>query len=129
MSMTQPQQNQFEDCFEKFMAKQPEDFAYVAKDEAGRWSVAAFIPMLQKLTAAYIQKYNNSPSVSSFDIVLKLGVESGDFKSVAVESEPEVHELTVQEYRSMPVRQIQLKWKNDLVFRAQVQGLIDRGLI
>jgi hypothetical protein len=43
-----------------------------------------------------------------------------------MEEEPE---LTLQEYRSMPVRQIQLKYRSDPVFKAGVEKLIANGQI
>src|SRR6266436_3392363 len=109
-TMNQAQEVQFEKFFEQFWDRQPEDSAYAAKDATGKWSIAAAMPALRKYAAAYIDKHNaGNASISAFEITLRLLVENGDLKPTALEPEPEVHELTVHEYRSMPVRQIQAK--------------------
>jgi hypothetical protein len=49
--------------------------------------------------------------------------------SELLDEEEATSELTVEAYRRMPVRQIQLKYRSDPDFKRQVEKLISDGLI
>lgn len=120
--MNQAQEIQFDECFEKFMAKQPDDFAYVAKDETtGKWSLALVIPTLKKFTALYIEKHNAGvPSISAFEITLRLLVENGDFKPVAVEPQipAEIAEfIRKAEANQISTYELRKRYSQDRVFK------------
>jgi hypothetical protein len=53
-------------------------------------------------------------------------VEAGELRPMVLEEESE---LTLEQYRSMPVRQIQLKYRSDPGFKSGVEKLIANGLI
>lgn len=93
------------------------------------------LPLLVEYARQRVEENGGRSSVSIFEVSLKqlLGCNPPELVVLKAdpteESEPEIHELTVQEYRSMPVRQIQLKYRRDPVFKAQVERLIADGLI
>ncbi len=113
--MNTEQQELFESKMDDRMAR---GFLYTGTNAIARF---------RQYVADYID-VNNAGRVSdsAFEIVERAMVEVGELRPIVVEEEPE---LTVQEYRSMPVRQIQLKYRNDPVFKAGVEKLIANGLI
>jgi hypothetical protein len=89
----------------------------------GKNAIANF----RKYVEAYIDDNNaGRVSDSAFEIIERAMVEAGELRPIVVEEESQ---LTLQEYRSMPVRQIQLKYRSDPGFKAGVESLIARGLI
>ena len=113
--MNDLQQQEFD---EKLDARMARGFLYCGKNALINY---------RKYLVAYIDGFNaGRVSDSVFDIVLDAMVDRGELRPIVVESEPE---LTLQEYRSMPVRQIQLKYRSDPAFKAGVEKLIANGLI
>ena len=113
--MNDQQQQEFEAKFDERMAR---GFLFTGKN-----AIAKFREYLQ----TYIDQHNGGRvSASVFEIIEKAMVASGELRPMVLDEEPE---LTLQEYRSMPVRQIQLKYRNDPVFKAGVEKLIANGLI
>jgi hypothetical protein len=130
--MTEHQEQNFENEYDKFVAS---GFFYTAKDATGRWTLVEALNRLRKYTKAFIEKHNSGMSSQSAFSIIKdelLAEPDPNFRIVPIaldgESE-ETSELTVQQYRQMPVRQIQMKYRNDPVFKAQVEKLIADGLI
>jgi hypothetical protein len=128
IDMNAEQQEMFDADFDAFV--EPGDFVYAA-NEAGKWSHTAALEQLRKFTAAYVEKYSGGRSSrAAFQIVRDSMLANGDLRPLRQASvEPEPQELTVEMYRSMPVRQIQIKYQSDPVFKAGVESLIARGLI
>lgn len=125
--MTELQEQQFELDYDKFLQA---GFLFTGKNPDGRYTVARALELVRYWTKIYMLKNNaGASSQSAFQIVHDALVGEKEIVPLAVEPEPEVHELTVQEYRSMPVRQIQVKYRRDPVFKAQVERLIADGLI
>src|SRR6266403_1961705 len=113
--MNDTQKDIFEEKMEERMAR---GFLYTGKN-----AIANF----RKYVEAYIDSNNaGRVSDSAFEIVERAMVDDGELRPIVVEEEPE---LTLQEYRSMPVRQIQLKYRSDPAFKAGVEKLIANGLI
>ncbi len=113
--MNDLQQQEFD---EKLDARMARGFLYCGKNALINY---------RKYLVAYIDGFNaGRVSDSVFDIVLDAMVDRGELRPIVVEEESE---LTLEQYRSMPIRQIQLKYKNDPVFKAGVESLIARGLI
>jgi hypothetical protein len=110
--------DQQREVFEQKIEKWFEDHIYTGANAIARF---------RQNVADYVD-VNNSGRVSdsAFLIVEKAMVEVGELRPIVVEEESE---LTLQEYRSMPVRQIQLKYRSDPGFKAGVESLIARGLI
>ncbi len=106
---------------------------FTAKDQDGRWTMDEALRRLRFYTRLYIEKNNaNISSVSAFRIVADALTSGGEIKPIVrSEEEPEeiVPDLTAENYRRMPVRQIQLKYKSDPDFKRQVEQLISDGLI
>lgn len=128
--MNAQQEQQFEQDYDAFIAK---GFSYLAKDDAGRWTLAEALQRLRDGTRTVIDQLNGGrSSVSSFEIVTRTLMEKGGIvpiRRAADEPEETAPELTVEQYRSIPVRQIQLRYRNDPTFKQQVESLISRGLI
>jgi hypothetical protein len=120
-----------EDCFDKFIERQLNGFLYTAKNPVtGKWSIVAALETVRTFGELYAKKYNaGAISVSCYEIVLQELLDDGSLRRIAVESEPEVPELTVEVYNRMPATQITFKYKSDPGFREQVDSLIARGLI
>ena len=113
--MNDQQQQEFEQKFEERMER---GFLYTGKN-----AIAKFREYLQ----TYIDQHNaGRVSDSVFEIIEKAMVASGELRPMVLEDE---QELSVQEYRSMPIRQIQIKYRNDPAFKAGVEKLIANGLI
>jgi hypothetical protein len=113
---------------QKLDARLAQGFLYLAKNAAGQWSVTAAPASYAKMVELYIDGYNNGRvSDSAFEIVEREMVASGDLRAIAAEAEEP--ELTVEQYRAMPVRQIQLKYRSDPAFKAGVEKLIAEGKI
>ena len=120
---------QFEKDYDTFLES---GFMFIAKDQDGRWTLDEALRRLRFYTRLYIEKNNaNISSVSAFKIVADALASSGEIKPIvrSEELEETVPDLTVEQYRSMPVRQIQLKYKSDPDFKRQVEQLISDGLI
>jgi len=90
--MNAVQQNQFDEFFDKFLAKHPEGLLYLAKDTAtGKWSPLAVLPLLRKFTELYVQRHNNGvPSESAFGIVLSELLKAGDLRSLPSDETPQI---------------------------------------
>jgi hypothetical protein len=113
--MNAEQQELYEQKMEERLER---GFLYTGKDAIAKY---------RQYVAAYVDNWNGGRvSDSVFLIVEKAMVDAGELRPIIVEEEPE---LTVQEYRSMPIRQIQTKYRNDPVFKAGVEKLIANGLI
>lgn len=113
--MNAQQQELFEQKFDERLER---GFLFIGKN-----AIAKFREYLQ----TYIDQHNaGRVSDSVFEIIEKAMVASGELRPIVVEEE---QELTVQEYRSMPIRQIQMKYRNDPGFKAGVEKLIANGLI
>jgi hypothetical protein len=113
--MNDTQRELFEQAMEERMAR---GFLHKGKNAIGNF---------RKYVEGHIDKYNGGRvSESAFEIVERAMLESGELRPIVVQEESE---LTLQEYRSMPVRQIQLKYRSDPAFRAGVEKLIANGLI
>jgi hypothetical protein len=127
--MNTEQLEQFDADFDAFV--EPGDFLYAAKNAAGKWSAAEALDQLRKFAALYCDRYSGGRSSrAAFSIIRDSMLASGDLRPLRQASaEPEPQELTVEMYRSMPVRQIQIKYQSDPVFKAGVESLIARGLI
>jgi hypothetical protein len=69
-------------------------------------------------------------SVSHFIIAFNQLRESGEIRQLR-QPKPEIDEpeLTVAQYRSMPTRTVVMKYQSDKAFKAQVDSLVERGLI
>src|SRR6266581_1375100 len=81
----------------------------------------------RRYVEAYVENYNaGRVSDSAFLIVEQEMIRAGELRPIVIQEE---QELTLQEYRSMPVRQIQLKYRNDPAFKAGVEKLIASGQI
>lgn len=125
--MNELQQEQFDADFDAVIEP---GFLFVAKDAADTWSVVEALEQLRKFTALYIDKYSGGRSSrAAFAIVRDSMLVNGDLRPLKGAEEPEQEPLTVEQYRSMPVRQIQVKYQGDPVFKAGVDSLIARGLI
>ncbi|SRR6266446_7927758 len=131
--MNEQQEQMFEQDYDRFVAG---GFFYTAKDSSGRWTLIEALKRLRDFTMRYVQKHNSGmSSQSAFQIIRDelLADTDPNFRIVPIamdgESEEETPELTVQMYRSLPVRQIQMKYRSDPVFKAQVEKLISDGLI
>ncbi len=125
--MNVQQENQFEQDYDKFI---DDGFLFTAKDESGKRSVIEALRLLRFYTRSYIEKYNSGcSSQSAFQIVRDTLASERELVPIASAPEEMPFTLTVQEYRSIPVRQVQFKWRNDLAFRAAVQHLIDTNQI
>jgi len=131
--MNEQQEQMFEQDYDRFVAG---GFFYTAKDSSGRWTLIEALKRLRDFTMRYVQKHNSGmSSQSSFQIIRDelLADTDPNFRILPIamdgESEEETPELTVQMYRSLPVRQIQMKYRSDPVFKAQVEKLISDGLI
>src|SRR5258706_579354 len=121
--MNAQQENQFEQDYDKFTE---DGFLFTAKDEKRKWSALEALRQLRFYTRIYIEKYNSGcSSQSAFQIVRDMLASERELVPIASEPEEKPFTLTVQEYRSIPVRQVQFKWRNDLAFRVAVQHLID----
>ncbi|MGB9474831.1 MAG: hypothetical protein WCE87_07145 [Candidatus Udaeobacter sp.] len=127
--MTETQHEQFDADFDAFV--EPGDFLYAAKNAAGKWSAAEALDQLRKFAALYIEKYSGGRSSrAAFSIVRDSMLASGDLRPLRqATSEPEQEPLTVEQYRGMPVRQIQLRYQNDPWFKGQIERLISEGKI
>ena len=114
--MNDQQQELFEQKFAERIAR---GFLYCGKNALINY---------RKYLVAYIDGFNaGRVSDSVFNIVLDAMVDRGELRPMVLEEEEP--ELTLQQYRSMPVRQIQLKYRSDPVFKAGVEKLIANGLI
>ncbi len=123
--------SQQEQLFEEIMDRKisQETFLYEGRDENGRWNLIAGLRNYRKYVRAYIDGFSGGRvSNSVFEIVLKEMLEASprELRPIVMEEEPE---LTVEQYRAMPVRQIQLKYRNDPAFKAGVEKLIASGQI
>jgi len=123
--------SQQEQLFEEIMDQKisQEKFLYEGRDENGRWNLIAGLRNYRKYVRAYIDGFSGGRvSNSVFEIVLKEMLEASprELRPIVVEEEPE---LTLEQYRSMPVRQIQLKYRSDPGFKAGVEKLIASGQI
>lgn len=131
--MNVQQEQQFELDYDKFISG---GFLFTAKDQTNQWTMEEALRRLRFYTRLYIQKNNaNISSVSAFKIVADLLFSDTD-PAVRIapmvrdgEQEEASPELTVEAYERMPVRQIQLRYKSDPLFKEQVESLIARGLI
>ena len=131
--MNEQQEQMFEQDYDRFVAG---GFLFMAKDANGRWTLIEALKRLRDFTMRYVQKHNSGmSSQSAFQIIRDelLADTDPNFRIVPIamdgESEEETPELTLQMYRSLPVRQIQTKYRSDPVFKAQVEKLISDGLI
>jgi len=127
MNVTQEQQ--FEKDYDAFLSG---GFLFTAKDEKNQWTMEEALRRLRFYTRLYVKKNNfNCSSVSAFRIVAAALASEGEIKPIVRSEEPDeaVPDLTVEEYRRIPVRTIQLKYKSDPDFKRQVESLIARGLI
>ena len=123
--------SQQEQLFEEIMDQKisQEKFLYEGRDENGRWNLIAGLRNYRKYVRAYIDGFSGGRvSNSVFEIVLKEMLEASprELRPIVMEEEPE---LTVEQYRAMPVRQIQLKYRSDPGFKAGVEKLIASGQI
>jgi hypothetical protein len=125
--MTEQQVEIFDADFDAFV--EPGDFLYAAKNEAGQWSVVEGLDQLRKFTALYIEKYSGGRSSrAAFAIVRDSMLASGDLRPIRQASaEPEP--LTAEQYRAMPVRQIQVRYQSDPWFKTEIERLISEGRI
>src|SRR5712664_797008 len=104
--MNTEQQELFEIKMEDRMSR---GFLYTGENAIGKF---------RHYVAQYIDTKNaGRVSDSAFEIVEKAMVEVGELRPMVLEDE---QELSVQEYRSMPIRQIQIKYRNDPAFKAGV---------
>jgi len=123
--MTETQLQQFENDLETFSAS-VEFFPYYSPEA---------INIVVDLARERVEQSGGYPSVSAFLISFEIAKRDGLIQPVRrpapkpTPEETEPPELTAQEYRSMTARSIQLKYRNDATFRAQVDSLIERGLI
>lgn len=131
--MTENQEQMFEQDYDRFVAG---GFFYTAKDSNGHWTLIEALNRLRDFTMRYVQKHNSGMSSQSAFSIIKDGLlaePDPNFRIVPIamdgESEEETPELTVQMYRSLPVRQIQMKYRSDPFFKVQVEKLIADGLI
>jgi len=128
--MTEAQEQQFEQDYDKVLEA---GFLFVAKDQSGRWTMDEALRQLRFYTRIYIEKNNaNISSVSAFRIVADALASGGEIKPIVrttEEPEENVPDLTAEEYRRIPVRTIQLRYKSDPDFKRQVESLIARGQI
>jgi hypothetical protein len=129
LKMNAEQQEIFDADFDAFV--EPGDFLYAAKNDAGKWSAAEAFDQLKKFTALYIDKYSGGRSSrAAFQIVRDSMLANGDLRPLRQASaEPEQEPLTAEQYRSMPTRQIQLKYTNDRWFKSEIERLISEGKI
>jgi len=121
--------SQQEQLFEEIMDQKisQEKFLYEGRDENGRWNLIAGLRNYRKYVRAYIDGFSGGRvSDSAFEIVDREMVNAGELRPSVVREAPE---LTLEQYRSMPVRQIQLKYRNDPAFKAGVEKLIASGQI
>jgi hypothetical protein len=128
------QEQQFEKDYDRFIGSGA--FLYVAKDSAGKWSLCEALERLRQYAQLYINKLNGgNSSLSAFAIVRDELIADKDpaVRIVPIfkdgELEKEAPELTAEQYHSMPSRQIQIKYRSDPAFKAQVEKLISNGLI
>jgi len=127
--MNAAQEQQFEKDYDKFLGA---GFLFTAKDDKGCWTMDEALKRLRLYTRLYIRKNNaNCPSVSAFRIVADALEAEGEIRPIVRDTAPEetFQELTVEAYRRMPVRQIQLKYRQNPAFKAQVDDFIAQGLI
>jgi len=83
------QQNEFDKFWDEWFSENVDKLAFKAKGENGRWSVAAVVPTLLRLSEAYVEKHNNGfASRSMFSIVLNLMIESRDL--VPIHESPQI---------------------------------------
>jgi hypothetical protein len=70
-------------------------------------------------------------SVSHFVIAFGLLRDSGAITQLRQAKPVEIDEpdLTVEQYRAMPTRTVVMKYQSDKAFKAQVDSLVERGLI
>ena len=70
-------------------------------------------------------------SVSHFGIAFDLLRNSGEITQLRQPKPVEIEEpeLTVEQYRAMPTRAFVMKYRNDKLFKSQVDSLVQRGLI
>jgi hypothetical protein len=81
------QHNEFDKFWDAWFSENVDKLTFKAKDGNGRWSVAAVVPTLLRLSEAYVEKHNaGNASQSVFHIVLNLMIESGDLVPVKDES-------------------------------------------
>jgi hypothetical protein len=131
--MNAQQEQQFEADFDKFITSG--DFLFVAKDKDGAWTLEEALRRLRFYTKLFCDKNNGYSSQSAFRIVADALASDTDptVKIVAMargeEQEEIVPDFTAEEYRRIPVRTIQMRFKNDPDFKRQVESLIARGLI
>jgi hypothetical protein len=128
--MTEAHEQQFEQDYDQFLEA---GFLFVARDQDGRWTLDEALRRLRFYVRLYIEKNNaNISSVSAFKIVadaLASGDEIRPIVRTTEEPEENIPDLTAEEYRSIPVRTIQMRYKSDPDFKRQVESLIARGLI
>ena len=130
--MNSQQTQQFENDYDQFI--RTNNFLFLGKDEKGRWTLEGGLRLLRTYTRLYVEKNNsNCSSISAFKIVADALASEGDIKPIPgsellAEHEDEA-ELTAEEYHSMSVRQIALKYRSDPAFKASVDQLIANGQI
>jgi hypothetical protein len=126
--MNVAQEQQFEKDYDAFLSG---GFLFTAKDEKNQWTMEEALRRLRFYTRLFIEKNNCGSSQSAFQIVAKALADEKEIIRIVRDQEPEesVPELTAEEYRRIPVRTIQLKYKSDPDFKRQVESLIARGLI
>src|SRR6267154_23328 len=111
---------------EQMNAEQQELFEIKMEDRMGRgflYTGKNAIANFRKYVEAYIDSNNaGRVSDSAFEIVERAMVDVGELRPIVLEAEKP--ELTVEQYRAMPVRQIQLKYRSDPGFKAGVEKLI-----
>lgn len=118
-------EQQFESYMQQFLGRGT--FLYEGKDEStGRWSIANALDRLRACTAAYLDKFGQLPSVSSFEIITDLLVEQLDLRPLPVEQAVQAVQeisLTLDEFKRIPSAVAQRRYKLDPAFRNAVDRL------
>jgi hypothetical protein len=125
--MSPENQNQFEDCFRKFL--ESGTFNYTARAQNGSLSVLTAIEMLKSYTRMYLEKNRLLPSVSAFKIIRDELANERMILPLRKEEGEEEFTLTADEYRQIPVRALQQRYKSDALFRDAVDKLQATGQV
>ena len=90
MSLTQKEEQRFQQEWDAWFQSRLNGPFFKAKDEDGRWSLAAAMPAIYKFAKLYVEKHNSGfASKSAFSIVLNMMLENGDLLPVKDE-EPQI---------------------------------------
>ncbi len=118
--------NQFEECFQKFL--ESGGFNYTARAQNGSLSILTAINMLKSYTGAYLEKNRLLPSVSAFKIIKN---ELANERMILPLQKDEGEELTLtaEDYRRTSVSVIQRRYKMEPAFRDAVDRLHAAGQV